>query len=330
MTAEPRLHHQLELLGLESARQMAELAPSRAAATRYRNLIDSAHELRSDLPAADDLSFQHSGLCQTCLPHRKPKSNAAVWKRESGRFKLYVRPGIATGRDAADGEDYVGVPYGPKARLIMIFLQTEGMKSRTVHLGKNLSAFLKSLGVPNTGGQRGAIGQVKEQFSRIAGCSFTLTWDGADVTDVTNAHIVDDARLWRMTSSDWSASVELSERFHRHLCEHAVALDKRAIALLQSNSLGLDLYTLFAYRLPRLRRELRLSWTALQSQIGCEYVQMRGLARHVREVVPDLRIAYPHANFEVGQGGLLLRPSQPSVQRTQINGFSLIEGTTAS
>jgi hypothetical protein len=26
MTAEPRLHHQLELLGLESARQMAELA----------------------------------------------------------------------------------------------------------------------------------------------------------------------------------------------------------------------------------------------------------------------------------------------------------------
>jgi hypothetical protein len=111
MTAEPRLHHQLELLGLESARQMAELAPSRAAATRYRNLIDSAHELRSDLPAADDLSFQHSGLCQTCLPHRKPKSNAAVWKRESGRFKLYVRPGIATGRDAADGEDYVGVPY---------------------------------------------------------------------------------------------------------------------------------------------------------------------------------------------------------------------------
>ena len=58
MAAEPRLHHQLELLGLEGAREMAELAPSRAAAARYRNLIDSAHELRSDLPTAEDLSFQ--------------------------------------------------------------------------------------------------------------------------------------------------------------------------------------------------------------------------------------------------------------------------------
>jgi hypothetical protein len=58
---------------------------------------------------------------------------------------------------------------------------------------------------------------VKEQFSRIAGCSFTLKWDGGDVMDVSNTHIVDDATLWRMSSHEWSATVELSERFHQHL-----------------------------------------------------------------------------------------------------------------
>jgi|SRR5271165_258093 len=328
VSVEMKLHHQLELIGLDAARRLAELAPSKGTVTRMRNLIDSTHELRSDLPTPEDFAFQHAGLCQTCLPHSRPKTNHAIWKRESGRFTLYIRPGVDTGADAsgAEGGDYVGVPYGPKARLIMIFLQTEGLKSRTVCLGKNLSAFLRSLGVPNTGGPRGAIAQVKEQFSRIAGCSFTLKWDGGDVMDVSNTHIVDDATLWRMSSHEWSATVELSERFHQHLRQHAVILDKRAIAHLQNNSLGLDLYALFSYRLPRLNRELRLSWEALQGQIGSEYSQMRDLARHVRNVMPDVKVAYSHANVEIGKGGLLLRPSQPSVPKTQVNGYRIVDG----
>jgi hypothetical protein len=328
MATEPRLHHQLELIGIEEARRIADSAQAKAVVSRARSLLDTAHDLLSDLPGADDLAFQHAGLCQTCLPHRRPKSNHAVWRRQSGRFTLFVRPGVATERPTTGGadEDYVGVPFGPKARLIMIFLQTEGVKSRTVHLGKNFSSFLRSLGVPNSGGPRGAIGQVKEQFRRIAGCSFTLAWDGEDGTTFSNSQIVDGGRLWNMSSSDWSATVELSEGFHNYLTRHAVALDKRAISLLQNNSLGLDLYALFAYRLPRLKGELRLSWEAMQGQIGSEYNQMRDLARHVRSVMPDIKVAYPHANVEVGKGGLLLRPSKPSVPRTQVQGFKLIEG----
>jgi hypothetical protein len=328
--AEPvtlKLHHQLDLLGVDEARRRAEASPTKAVMTRTQNLIESAHDLLSEMPTPDDFAFQHAGFCQTCLPHRRPKTNHAIWKRQSGRFTLYIRPGvdIQSATETADGGDYTGVPYGPKARLIMIFLQTEGLKSRTVHLGKNLSAFLRSLGVPNTGGPRGSITQVKEQFSRIAGCSFTLKWDGGDVMDVSNTHIVDDATLWKMSSHEWSATVELSERFHQHLCEHAVILDKRAIAHLQNNSLGLDLYALFSYRLPRLSRELRLSWEALQGQIGCEYSHMRNLAHHVRTVMPEVKIAYPHANVEIGKGGLLMRPSKPSVPKAQVNGYKLLE-----
>jgi len=326
MSTEIKPHHQLELLGLDEARRAARVSTmNRAAATRNIRLVESAHEILSEMPASEDFAFQHAGLCQTCLPHSRPKLNHTIWKRQSGRFTLLIRPGIATSAssDTAVG-DYVGVPYGPKARLIMIFLQTEGVKSRTVHLGKNLSAFLRSLGVPRTGGTRGAISQVKEQFTRIAGSVFTLAWDGPESTEFENAQIVDRGRLWMMSSQEWSATVELSERFHQHLCQHAVILDKRAIAHLQHNSLGLDLYSLFAYRLPRLNRELRLSWEVLQSQIGSEYEQVRGLARQVRHVMPDVKIAYPTANVDIGKGGLILKPSKPSVPRAQVNGFNLI------
>ena len=89
---------------------------------------------------------------------------------------------------------------------------------------------------------------------------------------------------------EWNGIVELSSRFHEHLCEHAVPLDKRAIAHLSGNSLGLDLYALFAYRLPRLTQDVHLRWTALQSQIGSEETAMKELARRVRNVLPDVLV----------------------------------------
>jgi hypothetical protein len=60
------------------------------------------------------------------------------------------------------------------------------------------------------------------------------------------------------------------------------ALDRRGIAHLSSNSLGLDLYGLFGYRLPRLKRDVHLQWPALQQQIGAAEKTTFTLAQRVR------------------------------------------------
>jgi hypothetical protein len=73
----------------------------------------------------------------------------SAWRREAGRFTLIVAPGVLDERrrdiprrvgphEASDL--YVGVPFGPKARLILIYLQTEGRKSRVVNMGRSMSA----------------------------------------------------------------------------------------------------------------------------------------------------------------------------------------------
>jgi hypothetical protein len=59
-----------------------------------RERLEVAHQLLIDLPALDDIAFLHSGLCQTYLPHTRPKENHAVWRREAGRFTLIVTPGV--------------------------------------------------------------------------------------------------------------------------------------------------------------------------------------------------------------------------------------------
>jgi replication initiator protein len=323
-----KIAEQLEMLGLdETLRRVRAEAATPAERKLLLRRAEVAHELMSELPDPDDLSFLHSGLCQTCLPHSRPAQDHAVWSRHAGRFSLLIQPGVMH-TDA--GPKYVGVPYGPKARLILIHLQTVGIRSRTVNLGASFSAFMRSLGLAVTGGQRGTIGAVREQSLRIAQGSFTMQWTEneatGDRTVISNTRIVDRFEFWKSDRNGWSESVELSEQFHAHLREHAVPLDKRGIAHLSANSLGLDLYALFAYRLPRLNQPVHLRWSMLQGQIGSSERTTNTLAQRVREVLPDVFTAYPHANVEVTPHGLLLKPSHPAVPKTTVSGFRLIEG----
>lgn len=321
---------QLELVGLEEALHQADGEGSTPAERRrLRRRVELTHDLLSELPTPDDLAFLHSGLCQTCLPHSRPAQDSDPWERRSGRFSLIVTPGVVR---SAEGEKprYVGVPYGARARLIMIHLQTEGVRSRTVSLGPSLAAFLRSLGLPRTGGPRGSIAMVREQCLRIARCSFTLQWtesrDGADRQLIQDERLVEGLEMWSKSDGEWSGTVQLSARFHEHLREHAVPLDKRGIAHLAGNSFGLDLYALMAYRLPKIDREMHLRWSNLQTQIGAEYACHRALARRVREVMPDVLTAYPQAKVDVTSTGLTLRPSPSAVPRTMVNGYRLASG----
>lgn len=100
---------QLDIFGLDGARRIAESCTSPRERSRQLRRIDVTHELMSELPGSEDLSFLHSGLCQTCLPHSRPTENHAVWQRKSGRFSLTVQPGTF---DTGNGAQYVGVPYG--------------------------------------------------------------------------------------------------------------------------------------------------------------------------------------------------------------------------
>jgi hypothetical protein len=326
------LARQLEIFGLdETKRQVNASANSRRERERLARRVETTHDIMSSLPEADDLSFLHSGLCQTCLPHSRPAQNHTVWRRTSGRFTLSITPGTVSRVNAAPGDDgYVGVPFGSKARLILIHLQTEGLRSRTVNLGPSLSAFMRSLGLSVTGGARGSIAATKEQVLRIARCSFSLQWSDTDATGtrthISDHRIVDGLDLWEAGRGDeWNGTVELSERFHEELRKHSVPLDKRAIAELSHNSLGLDLYTLFAYRLPRLRESLHLRWRHLQSQVGSEETQMAELARRVRGVLPEVLAVYPHAKVEMGPTGLTLRKSEPPVPSRSVRGYHLID-----
>ena len=159
-----------------------------------------------------------------------------------------------------------------------------------------------------------------------------MQWDaeGGERTIIADTNIVDGMNLWNPSSENWSGEVQLSQRFHDHLREHAVPLDRRGIALLSDSSLGLDLYALFAYRLPRLKVPLKLTWGQLQGQIGSE-CEPTALARKVRDILPTVLRAYPNAKVQAEPqqgrmaGHLILNPSPSAVPKTSVPGFRLVE-----
>lgn len=306
------LHRQLLLQGFD---QMVAEAVTPADQRR----LQWAREILS--LEQDTVNYLHSGFCQAALPHREPKNPNEPWIRRNGTYQLVIRPGILPLRDRIVP---VAVPYGTKARLIMIYFQTEAVRTRSqvVDLGPNMASWLKRMGLTTSGGSRGSYAPVREQALRIARCEFTMRFErGADEARLSDQRIVDGMDLWQDADGPedtargrraWVRHVRLSDAFFAHLMEHSVPLSEEAIARLKHSSLALDLYVWLTYRLHRLRRETTVPWHAISDHFGSESGH-RQLAFRLKEVLKDVAAVYPDANIEASPRGITLRPSRPSV-----------------
>ena len=74
-----------------------------------------------------EIGFLYSGWAQSALPHKK-LADEASWQVRTDYVTLIVQPGL---RAAQAGDPIpVGVPYGSRARLICIYLQSEALRTR--------------------------------------------------------------------------------------------------------------------------------------------------------------------------------------------------------
>jgi hypothetical protein len=73
---------------------------------------------------------QHSVLCQTSLPYRDPGDEVRLWKRANGRVKLELQAGRLLDPTIDDFVD-VGLPFGPKPRLVLCHLNAEALRTQS-------------------------------------------------------------------------------------------------------------------------------------------------------------------------------------------------------
>jgi Plasmid encoded RepA protein len=298
--------HQLILEhGLDAARNLATTKAERAA-VEAAALVLGEEESR--------LGITHAGFAMTSLPHKRIEDG--LWKREGHRTTLLVESGRTR------NGNLVGVPYGSIARLILLYLQTEAIRTNApeVELGKSMKSWMSRMSL-TTGGKTYQL--VIEQARRISACRLTFFTDrenggesrynGAFVQDaITFASVIDEDQR-----NLWQDRVRLDPSFWRSLKDHPVPVREEAIQAIGTRSLAIDVYIWLAYRLHSLAKPTPVSWAAVHAQFGAGFRLVRQIKPTFIEALNMALAVYPEARVNADKQGLILHPSPPAVPKTE-------------
>jgi len=282
-------------------------------------MIDAAVTIKDKPPEVNknEIAYHHTVFCQTALPYREVEER--VWERSNGYVQISVEAGRTFNPDENKWVE-LPLPFGPKARVIMIHLDTQAVlkQSRLVDIQNSMTAFVKTLqGRDPTGPE---LRKYRQQSAAISNSTFRLfATDEKGVSRQANVPIVSGFELWypkdERQHTLWPSYVELSEKYYETLVRHAVPLDHRAIASLQHNALALDIYKWLAQRLCRVdaKRPYTLAWPLVQAQFGQGYAELRFFRRVFLKTLKLVLMQYPGAKAEPNTRGLVLHHSRPPV-----------------
>lgn len=289
-----------------------------------RRLIDPQRTAVVDIAASvleeesRALGITYSGFCLTSLPHRR-LPNDEKWVRNQGRVSLLVEPGMERCRDGRF--EPIGVPYGAKARLILLYLQTRAIQenSTEVELGRSMNVWLDRMGI-SAGGS--TYRSVQNQVERINLCRLTFYWDDDRAGGFAKENIVDSGLRLRADDDRqgvlWQETVKLSDTFFAALKRHPVPVWEPAIRHIAGHSMAIDVYVWLAYRLHVLKASTPVSWAALFSQFGGGYKAVFHFRPEFKKAL-DLALAvYEDARVSITNDGVVLHPSRPPVPERAI------------
>jgi Plasmid encoded RepA protein len=294
------VHWLIRTQGIEEARRQA-------ATKRERHVVEAAYQVLSE----DDerIGFSYSGFALTSLPHKPVES--WTWRREGHNLTLVLQ----TGTDQF--ERPVGLPYGSYARFILLFLQSEAVKtrSREVELGRSMHVWLGTLGF-SIGGKTYRL--VTEQARRLSACRLTFYMTKGKAEVINNGAFVKGAIHFSQESNQpslWQDRVLLDEEFYRALLDHPVPVSESGLKAIGPRSMVIDIYIWLAYRLHALSKDVEIGWPALHAQFGAGYQMIRQFRLRFLEALELAMAAYPDARVTLGEKGLILHPSRPAVCR---------------
>lgn len=297
------VHKLIEERGKQGALKLAQ-------ADLDRRVIEAAARYMAEEDTG--IGFIFSGWAQAALPHRRIPDDA-VWRVETDRVTLLVEPGRRPGPNGTTL--WVGVPFGSRARLIMLYLQSEALRTnnREIELGRSLNAWLIRLGIP-VGGK--SFKDVREQAERISRCRLTFHVSHAGRSGLVNQNILDTAMFLDEETAQGSLFIEtarLSETFFEQLKKHPVPIEESAIRAINNNSMALDIYCWLAYRLHILTEPKPITWKALHAQFGAGFARLDHFRPRFLENLALATAVYRDARVEAGEKGLILHPSRPPV-----------------
>jgi hypothetical protein len=260
---------------------------------------------------AGALGFIARAMVQATLPHSKVVGNE--FTRVNGNYSLSIM-----------APSSIGLPYGTIPRLLLAWLTTEAVKtkSRELELGDSLSGFMAELDMMPTGGRWGSITRLKDQSRRLFSSSITAVYEDGPGFAVINQAVADKAQFWWDNKHPeqaglWKSTVTLSENFFNEVIDRPVPIDMRAIRALKKSPLALDIYSWLTYRASYLKRPTVIPWASLALQFGSDYSRLRAFKEAFLQELKKVVLVYGQVQIEATEQGLIVKPSLTHIPMTK-------------
>lgn len=268
-----------------------------------QRLINSA-ALYGDQDTPQSILYQHTVLCQTCLPFRNPSDEVRTWERLNGNVHLKVLAGEAMHPEKRRLVP-LGLPFGPKARMILMHINQQALRQQTpeIEIQDSLTRFVSRALALDPNGRNMRI--VKDQLARLSAASIRLgiVKDGHALT--VNSQIVTAFDIWFPKDDRqrvlWPSTIRLSLDYWESLKAHAVPLDEHHIAALSHNALALDIYAWLSNRLHRIpaNKPVTISWQALHAQFGQGYARINKFRQVFKVALKEVLTLYKAARIDL-------------------------------
>jgi hypothetical protein len=289
-----------------------------------RRLIEQAAEIMQDDP--QQVLFQHTVLCQTFFPYRDQGDEVREWTRTNGQVALFLQAGAVMNPDTGEMLK-VGLPFGPKSRLLLAHLNSRALKQgqRCIEIEESsLTAFVKAMQDPlkckAVAPNGREVRAFKEQLTRLSAANVMLATRTADGhARHRKPRIIDGFEIWFQKNDRqrvlWPDHIDLSPEYFESLQRHAVPLDERALAALGHSAMALDVYSWLAQRLHRIPpgKKVFLPRSILKQQFGAGYARQDNFAHAFREALRQAVSQYNTANVTLSREGLTMTHSLPPV-----------------
>lgn len=295
-------------------RKLGELTPIQ------KRMYESTVDMLAHKGTVRDAIFQHSVLCQTFLPYRNPGEDVRIWKQKQGNVSLAIQASESFNPEIDDFE-FIGLPYGSKARLILAHINSEAIRaqSKSIDVEDSMSAFIKRIGLSVDGR---TVNEVKNQLRRLTTSTLSLGYTDGNRGLQVDLKIVKAFDIWFPKDENqrilWTSNVQLTDDYFNSLVNHAIPLDERALAALSHNAMALDIYAWLAQRLHRItpNEPQFVSWKNLKDQFGSGYAQMYKFKQIFRKYLDFAKLQYMQARVnEENNKGLWLHHSPSPIEK---------------
>lgn len=286
------------------------MEPTDRQKSNAERFVARAQAIRSfNASETGDMAFMGRPLVQLTLPHDDP-GDVDYYERVNGDTSLIVQPGFV--RESGQTKR-AGIPYGVYPRLVLAWVTTEAVrtKNRQLVLGGSLTAFMNELGLTTAGGR--TIGLLRDQMNRLFTARIAVVRGDEGRLDHASMEITRRARLWWDHKRPdepvmFNSTIQLSDDFFRLITERPVPVDMRALQVLKSSPLGLDLYMWLTYRVSYMRTETAISWSQLEAQLGADYSDTKNFARSVKRELRKIQLVWPSLKIATPRGRLVIYP----------------------